>query len=109
MLDDIFMINTMVFGWVALAAIMHVGKRTPEVRRLQEKVRTLEAELARQAEHCQQRLAEAGIRNVMMTGLWRAFVSGGLKDCIATGGQVKVLSDGAVICEKEGDSHVITK
>ena len=58
-------------------------------------------------EHYEQLLRDASIRNSMMVALWNAYRSGELARCYKSGGTVRVLADGTVICEKGEESYAI--
>ena len=90
------------------SAVEELKRRKEE---LEAKLEAIKKEMAEREkairEHYEQLLRDASIKNSMMVALWNAYKSGELARCYKSGGTVRVLADGTVICEKGEESYAI--
>jgi len=96
---------------VAVAHRLVLSPSEEELRRCREEVSALRREASeREAtirQHYEQLLRDSAIRNSMMVGLWNAYRSGELSRCYRLGGEVRILVDGVVVCEKGEESYAV--
>ena len=87
------------------------GSSTEELRKCREEVLALRREVSEKEssirQHYEQLLRDSAIRNSMMVGLWNAYRSGELSRCYRLGGEVRILVDGVVVCEKGEESYAV--
>ena len=87
------------------------GSSTEELRKCREEVLALRREVSEKEssirQHYEQLLRDSAIRNSMMVGLWNAYRSGELSRCYESGGKVRVLADGVVVCERGEESFAV--
>jgi len=87
------------------------GSSTEELRKCREEVLALRREVSEREEsvrqHYEQLLKDAAVRNSMMVGLWNAYRSGELSKCYRLGGEVRILADGVVVCERGEESYAV--
>ena len=111
---ELLVLSSIIGIWTAIISLLYntfMGKNQV-VERLKDENRELRKRLREEVEsvkqHYEQLLKDAAVRNLMMSGLWTAYTSGGLQRCFRDNGNPKVLADGTVICDKGEGSYTIT-
>jgi len=92
---------------VTLVAVKEVFLSKPceemkeKIEELKERVKEAEEALAKQRQYYETLLKEAAVKNTVMIALYNAWKKGELKECYESGGEVKILADGTLLCSKE--------
>ncbi len=86
---------------IVLLAMLKELFSSNDCKAWEQRVGELKDMLEKQRRHYELLLKDAAVKNSMMRGLWNAFRQGKLRDCYSDGGEIRVLADGYVICEKQ--------
>lgn len=105
-LFDIILYMLMVLAGLTAALLLKALLARP-CDYYEQRIRELKETLKEQRERYENLLKDAAVKNVVMTSLHNAWRSGELKKCYQENGEVRVLMDGTVLCEKGEQSYAI--
>jgi len=100
---------------VTLVAVKEVFLSKPceemkeKIEELKQARKDAEEALTKQRQYYETLLKEAAVKNTVMIALYNAWKGGKLRECYSSGGEVKILADGTLLCQKEKieDSYAI--